>query len=420
ASFGSAEKQRLLRQNSRLLSQRYPGFDAEVRGFVAADPLVTARLALGLSLVADRADESVPVWLAHAMGGGAENDLRDRIAARTAADQAGVVVRIGQGKRWKLELHTAQGKTAAVSDAFEPVAALIARLPRRRIIYSCGVGDRDPAALPGFLLALAGRGSGAIPGGAQPLEVLLHDYFPISPSYTLLGKAGVWRGVPRPDTVAGNDPAHCWTGPGGAEVDLAAWQAGWGAMLEAADRIEVFSAASGAILSQAYPHVGGIVVREHRLPSRPPHLTPGPVTGDQPVIGILGNIGPHKGARIVQQLSRDLARSGAARLVVIGRVAPEYALASWAHVHGPYQIRDLPGLVARYGISAWLIPSVWPETFSFTTHEALATGLPVLAFDLGAQGAAVEAAENGIALPCPGSRGLDPGAVLAALRESAP
>lgn len=56
-----------------------------------------------------------------------------------------------------------------------------------------------------------------------------------------------------------------------------------------------------------------------------------------------------------------------------------------AIVHGSYEWRDLPGLVARYGISAWLIPSVWPETFSFTTHEAIATGLPVFCFDLGAQ-----------------------------------
>ena len=41
------------------------------------------------------------------------------------------------------------------------------------------------------------------------------------------------------------------------------------------------------------------------------------------------------------------------------------------------------------------MPSIWPETFSFTTHEMLATGKPVMAFDLGAQGEAVREAENG-------------------------
>lgn len=41
------------------------------------------------------------------------------------------------------------------------------------------------------------------------------------------------------------------------------------------------------------------------------------------------------------------------------------------------------------------MPSIWPETFSFTTREMLATGLPVMAFDLGAQGEAVREAANG-------------------------
>mgnify|MGYP003637598794 FL=1 len=63
--------------------------------------------------------------------------------------------------------------------------------------------------------------------------------------------------------------------------------------------------------------------------------------------------------------------------------------------HGPYDVSEIPDLVARYGITCWLVPSIWPETFSFTTHEALATGLPTFAFDLGAQGDAVRNAANG-------------------------
>ncbi|MEM8582435.1 MAG: glycosyl transferase, partial [Pseudomonadota bacterium] len=63
---------------------------------------------------------------------------------------------------------------------------------------------------------------------------------------------------------------------------------------------------------------------------------------------------------------------------------------------GTYQSGDISALAERYGVTRWLIPSIWPETFSFTTHEALATGLPVHAFHLGAQGGAVSKARNGI------------------------
>lgn len=416
ASFGSAAKQALLQRNAGIISRRYPGFDAEVRRFVAADPLVTARMALGLSLAAARAAEPVPVWLAHAMGGGAEVDLQNRISARTGAGESAVVLRVGRGWRWTLELHGPNGMTAGISDALEIVQALIGRLPRRRIIYSCGVGDRDPVSLPRVLLALAGRGPQAVGPDPQPIEILLHDYFPVSPSYTLLDCEGVWRGVPLPDSPAGRDPAHYWRGPEGSPTDLAAWQAEWGVLLAAASRIEVFSEASREILCTAYPSCRtAIIIRPHTLPVVPPKVRPGVGADGVPVIGVLGNIGPQKGADVLVQLSRTLARSAAARLVVIGRLAPEYALAAPARVHGRYRIDDLPGLVARYGITAWLVPSVWPETFSFTTHEALATGLPVLAFDLGAQGAAVRAARNGTALPCPGPDGMDVAALLAAL-----
>jgi glycosyltransferase involved in cell wall biosynthesis len=74
-------------------------------------------------------------------------------------------------------------------------------------------------------------------------------------------------------------------------------------------------------------------------------------------------------------------------------------------LHGAYVIEDIPMLAARYGVTHWLIPSVWPETFSYTVHECLATGLPTLAFDLGAQGDAVRAAANGVALPWQASDG---------------
>jgi glycosyltransferase involved in cell wall biosynthesis len=65
-------------------------------------------------------------------------------------------------------------------------------------------------------------------------------------------------------------------------------------------------------------------------------------------------------------------------------------------MHGSYIQSDIPQLAERYGISAWVVPSIWPETFSFVTHEMLATGLPVYGFDIGAQGEALTRAPNGL------------------------
>ena len=406
-SFGSEAKRQLLERNGAEISRRYPAYDREVQDFIRSDPLATARLALALSWAAEVRSDPVPVWVAHAMGGGAENDLKRRIADEIGTNGPVVVLRIGQGHRWKLELHTALGLTQGLTNDLDLIRSLLSRLPRRRIIYSCGVGDRDPIVLPGLLLELAGQGEVPLPGGIQPIEVLVHDFFPVSPSYTLLGKDGLWHGIPVSGTIAGADPAHRAERPGGAPVTLEQWQAAWGKLVAGAERITTFSESSAAIIAQVWPDSKSrIVVIPHRLLADIPLIPPSQDMKGRPVIGILGNIGLHKGAAIVQQLAQDLVSNPVMGLVVIGQFDPAFKLPASATVHGSYELRDLPGLVERYGISAWLIPSVWPETFSFTTHEAIATGMPVFAFDLGAQGdalrAALERGATGALLPLTG------------------
>ncbi|MEM6624836.1 MAG: glycosyltransferase [Pseudomonadota bacterium] len=417
-SFGSAAKQKLLARNGAEISRRYPRYDDEVQRFILNDPLGTARLALGLTWAATLRDEPVPVYLAHALGGGAENYLQSELAAHIAEGGAGLVLRVGQGRRWTLELYSAQGVLTGRTDDTALMRALVGRLPRRRLIYSCGVGDGDPVKLPDLILALAGQGPEALRGGAQSIEVLFHDFFPISPSYTLLDRHGHFRGLPRPDSDGAGD--HRWVN-GGAAVDLSDWQAAWGRLMGAASRVIVFSPSSQALVAAAYPQArDAIEVRPHAVSGDVPRISP-PAPGSAFTIGVLGNIGPQKGAGVVQEMARAFAASQDARVVVIGHLAPEFTLAAPSRVHGAYRLTDLPGLVARYGIQAWLIPSIWPETFSFTTHEAIATGLPVFCFDLGAQGDAVRAAQaRGApcrALPLPDDERPDASELLAAIRS---
>lgn len=413
-SFGSATKQALLERNGAEISRRYPGYDAEVQEFIRADPLNTARLALGLSWAAARQDE-VPVYLTHAMGGGADKYLQDCIGRHLGAGQAVVVLRVGGGHTWRLELYTGMGTTQGRTNDAALVEQLLARLPRLRLIYSCGVGARDAVALPQVLLRIA-----CAEGRTHPVEVLFHDFFPISPSYTLLGKGGAYRGVPVAGGPLADDPAHSYTRPGRPDATLADWQTAWGAVLDVAERCVVFSANSAELVARAYPQAAKtLVIEPHQLVDRIPRIAP--VDDGVPVIGVLGNIGYQKGAAVLQKLSRVLARTGAARLVVIGHLDPAWPLAAPAQVHGTYELRDLEGLVARYRISGWLMPAIWPETFSFATHEVLATGMPVVSFDLGAQGDAVKAAlaagAPGAVLPLPETRDIDIAALLAALRS---
>ena len=389
-SFGSTEKRTLVAKNNRIVSGRYPTYDREVQDFIAADPLRTPRLVLGLAWAGSLPGVApVPVYLAHSTGGGADLWLEHRMAEDLAVGRPSVVLRVGGARRFQVELVAPAGCTIGETDAAEVVRELLDVLPRRRIVYSCGVGDPDPLEIPELLVSLLREGDVA--------EMLFHDFYPLSPSYTLLDRDGIYRG---PLAEPRDDPAHLARRPDGRSVPLTAWQEAWKAFATRAD-LTVFSRDSAAQVTAVWPDVADrIRLRPHRLLHDVPRLAVPPLAAPR-VVAVLGNIGAQKGAGVVQALARHLAREGedAPRLIVIGNVDPAFALPSGVLVHGSYAVRDIEGLAARYGVTHWLIPSIWPETFCYTAHEALRTGLPVIAFDLGAQGAAVAAAANGIALP---------------------
>ncbi|MFD1912948.1 glycosyltransferase [Halodurantibacterium flavum] len=394
-SFGSEAKQRLLAENGARVAARYPRYDAEVRGFIDRDPLAGARLALGLGRAGSQG-VPIPVFVAHSLGGGAELYLRHRLRREPSA----VVLRVGGPRRWQFELHCEAGMTAACTDDTAQVRRLLHLLPAMRLIYSCAVGDPDPAAIPETLLSFLREGDGA--------EILFHDYFPISPSYTLLDSAGLWRGVPQPSDP---DAAHRL-----GAVSLPDWRARWAKLVARADTLVAFSQASADIIAAAFPGAAGAIsVTPHDLPVTPAAISP-PTHGR--TVAVPGNIGAQKGARLLAPLGRALAARGIT-LMVMGTVDPAIALAPGTPVTGPYRPEDIGRIARRHRIAAWLIPSIWPETFSYTTHESLATGLPTFVLDLGAQAEAASRAPNGRVVPFDPSDPA-PAVVAAILRELAP
>ncbi|MCC5973046.1 MAG: glycosyltransferase [Rubellimicrobium sp.] len=422
-SFGSEEKLRLVAANNEIIASRYPAYDAEVQEFLRDDPLLAPRLALALAWAGAWSEEdpgrSVPVYLAHTLGGGADKYLDARIVADLAATgRPAVILRVGGLWRWQIEVAGSWGRTRGATDDEALMLRLLAPLRQRHVVYSCGVGHDDPLALPGLLLRLAGKsGDGSKDGEAGitgSLEILFHDFYPLSPAYTLLDADGIYRGPLSPDSMAARPPgSHALTLPRKPPVTLAMWRAAWAPALAAAEALVVFSEDSRRQVLAACP---GAEARLRLVPHRLLEPVPAVARPAPPprVIGVLGNIGPQKGAGVVAGLARRLAGRQDVRLVLLGNLDPDYSLPRHVPVHGDYTIADIPALVARYGITDWLIPSIWPETFSYTTHEALATGLPVMVFDLGAQADAARTAPNGRVLPL-GAEGTPAATVIAAL-----
>lgn len=379
-SFGADAKAGLVAANHSIIQDRYPSYDAEVQSFIQTDPMATVRSIAALGWAGRDATRPVPVYVAHWMGGGADHYLTDRIEK----DGTAVVLRFGGPNRVQVELWIGAMKTSIATNDLGFVARAMSLLPRRHVVYNCAVGDQAPAELPAFLLGL-------VKDRQDQLEILFHDFFPISPSYNLLDADGAYRGTPL--GLTSTDMAHTVRDSSGQMITLADWQGRWGTVMRAATEVVTFSNDSMGHVLAVWPDLASKVrCRPHELRRPVPRVDP-PRT-DTRTVAVLGNIGAQKGAGLIAPLGAALAAKNI-NLVVIGNIDPGYAIPSRIKVHGTYDVCDLPDLVQRYGITEWLVPSIWPETFSYTTHEALATGLPVYAFDIGAQGAAVTRADNG-------------------------
>jgi glycosyltransferase involved in cell wall biosynthesis len=108
-----------------------------------------------------------------------------------------------------------------------------------------------------------------------------------------------------------------------------------------------------------------------------------------PSVGVLGAIGPVKGARRLERLvARTRERKLSLRWVLVGYLDRQYQPHQDADhlftIHGPYREEDLPEIIAHYRVRFTVFPSAGPETFSFTLSESWRSGCPALVPPIGA------------------------------------
>jgi glycosyltransferase involved in cell wall biosynthesis len=109
---------------------------------------------------------------------------------------------------------------------------------------------------------------------------------------------------------------------------------------------------------------------------------------------------------------------GAGRIVELAHYFEEKQINANIHIFGPviepynaeldsipnvskhysYIKSDLPDLMEKFEIDMVFIASICPETFSYTTQEAIEMEIPVAVFDLGAPAERVKAYRYGLIL----------------------
>jgi hypothetical protein len=293
----------------------------------------------------------------------------------------------GNGKQWlNYEIERTEN---------EPWAGLLNALCRYFDIALCHVhhlsGARD-----GLLLALADL--------HVPYGITLHDSYLACPTITLPNPEGTYCG-------AVNDPDKCqrcldvqalFRG-----IPIAEWRQQHKKLVQGANFVLAPSTSVAETFLRYFPDVDVRVIPHGIDVGALKHDDPDDMCSvlllphdDRAAIGVLGAIGPVKGARRLEKLvARTRARQLPLRWVVIGYTDHQYQ--PWQDkdktltIHGSYTARQLRALLDHYQIRMTVFPSAGPESFSYTLSESWTLGKPALVPPIGALGERVAQAGAG-------------------------
>ena len=295
------------------------------------------------------------LFVTHAWGGGVEQHVttlarlisdRARVMVLRPIDENSVEIELPDGERFRLT----SNDWSVLLDALKAM-----QFDRVHLHHVHGL----PPSILDIDLALE-----------IPLDCTLHDYASVCPQYQLVDPDGRYCG--EPDAAGCNQcikgRPHAW------QLSIGQWREAFGDVLTRADRV---FAPSDSVVKKIKRYFS--LVNVICLPHPEQALQPPPVVK----VALLGALSNAKGLSVALAVAAHAqARHSPLLLRLIGHAAEP--LPPTITATGSYETDDLPRLIAGERPDVIWLPSQVPETFSFTLSAALASGLPIVASNIGA------------------------------------
>lgn len=375
-TFAPRQRNALLERHVAEVFRRYPHYNVMLDIFAKQDPLAPYRELLATVLSCARGEGSAALVVDHRLGGGART-YREAMV-KEWMDESRPVLLLTYDRGWglyRLECLYRDHRSAFCLRGLEDLPGLLEHVEVGEIFYNDMVSFPHPLPAVDLLCAVKERTGAAV-------TVALHDYFPVCPSFNLIGADGSHCGRPGPEECGRCLPRNDYSVYAG--YDIGDWREAWEKLLSCAGSIRCFSESSREILRHFYPGLATrIEVAPHRLEGvalRRPRLR----FAGELVVGAVGRLSYAKGSRVVVEMARLMReRMPGARMVVVGELDNHPPLNN-LEVTGFYRREELPDFLEAHGVNVCILPSIWPETFSFVAEELMAMEVPLCCFDLGA------------------------------------
>jgi hypothetical protein len=285
-----------------------------------------------------------------------------------------------------LSVVTKLGECKFILEDFTQLIKLIPNLYIKEVIYNNAVSYKNPLYVAELLIKLKENTK-------AKLIIMLHDHFLICPTFNLINNFGKYCNLPS-NKICNKCLPNIPSIFGYQKIKIEKWRSHWDKTLQKADKIIAFSQSTADIITRIYNISDKIEVTPHKVDSfsRKPHTSYEGIIN----IGIIGHISEHKGSNIIVDIANIIKTSNLPiTLTVIGTISSSKNIPNNIRIMGSYKRNSLPDIIEENNINICLLPSICPETFSYTTSEIIELGLPLCCYDLGAPAERVKKYKNG-------------------------
>lgn len=221
-----------------------------------------------------------------------------------------------------------------------------------------------------------------------PYVITLHDFYMICPTFALLENNKKYCGD-NPNC----DCTKCLKETRNIETNIIPkWRELSYSVLKDAKEVFVPSNSTKEIVNQYFEDIN-ITVIEHGVDSSKYeeilNVTEELSEGRKLNIAFIGGINKIKGLDFLKLFVNECNKENSKyNIHVFGQPCEDGLNQSVGNYicHGRYNREDVPRLMKENKIDVVLILAIWPETYSYILTETILANVPVIAFDLGAQG----------------------------------
>lgn len=380
--FNSAKKKKLISKHLKIIKKRYPKYDTDIQTAVNDVNYLLVHFVAEI-LYFNAAAANTEVWFDHSWKGGTETytfDCFEKLKKTT------LCLRVqDEGNGFVLTYYCQNFNNRFVFKQLEDLLLLLQKLNIAKIVINNLASYKNP-------LVMLKQASFLKQKTKAVVSFRTHDLQCICPNICMINNNKKYCAV--------KDLKGCkkcfaeFNGTCAIPVaDIDNYQFEYKRFFETvADEIQVFSHSTQNIIERHFPQVKGKItyiphaVKPLRAVTIPKH--------QQINIAVLGAIGINKGAEIIEDADNLIKKYPSVTITIIGEIACKHL--KNIRIYGKYERDKLPQIMEKLQIDMVLIPSIWPETFSYTTSEAMDMELPLACFNLGAQAEKVKHYKKGV------------------------